>query len=152
VRNEDCEVNKERRFWLSVLARAHLRSLEAQWATLEPKPECRYLRTPEVGMAMVRGRISGSGRPFNLGEVTVTRCTVQLNDGQIGCGFIQGRSKRHAELVAKFDALLQVIDYQKELMEKLIQPMHRVWQAQQARHKAEVSATKVDFFTLLRGE
>ncbi len=33
---------------------------------------------PRPGMTLVRGRMGGTGSPFNLGEMTVTRCVVRL--------------------------------------------------------------------------
>ena len=32
---------------------------------------------------MVRGRVGGTGAPFNLGEMSVTRCSVRLADGSL---------------------------------------------------------------------
>ena len=40
-------------------------------------PDYRVLRGPEAGLVMVRGRTGGGGAPFNLGEMTATRCTVR---------------------------------------------------------------------------
>ena len=65
------------------------------------------MRGPETGLVMVRGRAGGSGSPFNLGEMTVTRCTVQLGSGTAGHAYIAGRDERQAELAAVADALLQ---------------------------------------------
>src|SRR5579864_1969724 len=70
-----------RRAWMAVLARTPRADLEA---ALEralhaiPTPAYDWLRPPEIGLAMVRGRIGGSGDPFNLGEATVTRATLRL--------------------------------------------------------------------------
>ncbi len=33
---------------------------------------------------MVRGRAGGGGSAFNLGEMTVTRCSVRIATGQVG--------------------------------------------------------------------
>ncbi len=44
-----------------------------------PPPEFDWLRAADIGLAMVRGRVGGSGEDaFNLGEVTVTRATLRL--------------------------------------------------------------------------
>src|SRR5215510_495097 len=101
-----------RQRWLAVLAKAPLARLEAAWDALADKPRYRMLRQAETGLVMVRGRIGGTGQPFNLGEMTMTRAAVQLIDpsgaiGPTGFGHVAGRSARHAELVALFDALLQ---------------------------------------------
>ena len=137
---------------MSVLARAPLELLEQQWAALASRPERRFLRAPEVGLAMVRGRISASGGIFNLGEISVTRCTLSLPNGNTGFACVKGRSKRHAELAATFDALLQDSSANQSLMETVIAPLHRHWQGQRAARSAEVAKTKVDFFTMARGE
>ena len=54
------------------------------------------LRPAQSGMAMVRAR-SGTGTRFNLGEMTLTRCAVTLENGVVGIAYVQGRSLRHAE-------------------------------------------------------
>ena len=59
------------------------------------------MRGPETGLVMVRGRAGGSGSPFNLGEMTVTRCTVRLESGAAGHAYIAGRDERRAELAAR---------------------------------------------------
>src|SRR5258708_33294796 len=89
-----------RQGWIAVLARAPLAELEAAWETLSDKPDYRLLRPTETGLAMVRGRIAGTGQPFNLGEMTMTRAAVQLRqsdrDGVIGFGHVAGRQARRA--------------------------------------------------------
>src|SRR3546814_213514 len=102
----------QRRRWMSVLAKAEPGEIEAAWERLVEKPDYAWLRRPEAGMVMVRARAGGSGAQFNLGQMTVTRCALRLTGGAagpdcVGLGYVQGRSKRHAELAALFDALLQ---------------------------------------------
>ena len=53
------------------------------------------------------GRTGGTGTRFNVGEMTVTRCAVQLEGGAVGVAYVRGRDRRHAELAALLDALLQ---------------------------------------------
>ncbi len=65
------------------------------------------MRGPEGGLVMVRGRAGGGGAPFNLGEMTVTRCTVRLGSGLVGHAYVAGREPRRAELAALVDALMQ---------------------------------------------
>src|SRR5712692_2400295 len=89
-----------RRRWMSILAQAGSDEIEAAWNALSDRPGYRVLRGPEVGLVMVRGRAGGTGVRFNLGEVTVTRCTVALDDDTIGHAYIRGRDARHAELAA----------------------------------------------------
>jgi len=113
--------------------------------------EHRFIRPAEIGMVMVRGRIGGDGAPFNLGEMTVTRCVVQLADGRHGHSYVAGRSKQQAELAALADAHLQG-DAQREWMERLIEPLQREQDRSRAAKEAESAATKVDFVTMVRGE
>ncbi len=103
-------------------------------------------------MIMLRGRIGGTGNPFNVGEASVARCAVRLGDGPLGVGYVMGRDKRRAELVAIFDALLQDPvrrdAVQKDFIATLAQQQ---LQARQQQHQA-VAGSKVEFFTFVRGE
>src|SRR5262245_56297496 len=90
-----------RRRWMSVLAKATEAELEnAVREAVGGVPAYRLIRRPEVGMAMVQARAGGTGRPFNLGEMTMTRCTLQTEGGQVGSSYVAGRSMRHVELAA----------------------------------------------------
>ena len=141
-----------RRAALAALAAADLAALDAAWAALAPQPAWRWLRRPETGLLMVRGRAGGSGAPFNLGEVPVTRCAVALDDGPAGFGWVMGRVPRKAWLVAVFDALWQRPERRAEVEAAVIAPA-RVARADADRtRRAETAATRVDFFTLVRGE
>ncbi len=141
-----------RQHWMSVLSRAPLDALEQRWNSIGQQPAKRFIRPPEIGLMMVRGRAGGSGSPFNVGEVTMTRCVVALSNGLAGFGYVQGRSKRHAELAALFDAMLQDPDHQSELLNHWINPMHESWEAERKTRSKKSAATKVDFFTMVRGE
>lgn len=138
-----------RQHWMSVLARAELDDLESYWHSLTDLPSYRSLRHSEIGLAMVRGRVGGTGAPFNLGEVTLTRCVVELSSGVQGFGYVTGRNRRHAELAALFDGLMQ------EAGERhgptLIEPLYRQWLAGRERISRKAAATKVNFMTLVRG-
>ncbi|MGH6920940.1 MAG: phosphonate C-P lyase system protein PhnG, partial [Geminicoccaceae bacterium] len=112
----------QRRRWLGVLAKADTERLEAHWANTG-HPAITLLRQPETGLVMARGRAGGTGQRFNLGEITVTRCAVQSADGHIGHGYVAGRDKRKAELVARFDALLQAPDRRAALLERVVAPL-----------------------------
>ena len=138
-----------RQQWMQVLARAGAQ-LQVYGDELRQAGH-RYIRPPEVGMVMVRGRMGGSGAPFNLGEMTVTRCVVQLADGQTGHSYVAGRSKQHAELAALADAHLQGPRHA-HWMDRLIAPLQDSQRQLQAERAAQAAATKVDFTTLVRGE
>ncbi len=115
------------------------------------------LRRAESGLVMLRGRIGGTGRPFNVGEMTMTRAAVQLLDAageasQTGFGHVAGRSARKAELVALFDAMLQDPARHGAIATAVVMPLAAEQQAAKAAQAAKVLATKVDFFTMVRGE
>ncbi|KWT01072.1 MULTISPECIES: phosphonate C-P lyase system protein PhnG [Pseudomonas syringae group] len=144
-----------RQHWMSVLARAHVdepscEQLNRHEAALRDT-EYQMIRAPEIGMALVRGRMGGTGSAFNLGEMSVTRCVVRLADGRTGYSYLAGRDKRHAELAALADAHLQGAQ-QAWWLNELIEPLTRAQAERRARKDAETAASKVEFFTLVRGE
>lgn len=141
-----------RKRWMGVLARAGSDRLEHAWSGLDHRPDYSFLRAPEVGMALVRGRAGGTGCRFNLGEMTMTRCTVLLVGGGVGHGYVAGRGKRHAELAAVFDALLQSGALRDRLLREVIAPLAREHSEQLRRKASKAAATKVNFFTMVRGE
>ncbi|EGB15443.1 phosphonate C-P lyase system protein PhnG [Pseudodesulfovibrio mercurii] len=144
--------DRARKNWMGVLARTGTDSLEAAYARLDPEPRFEHLRPPEVGMALVRARAEARGERFNLGEMTLCRCTVRLADGSVGHGFVAGRDKRHAELAALFDALLQDPDSGPALHKTVIDPLAAsLAQARRARAD-KTAATRVNFFTMVRGQ
>jgi alpha-D-ribose 1-methylphosphonate 5-triphosphate synthase subunit PhnG len=140
-----------RQRWMSVLAKTSATALEQVWEDLAGKPEYRFVRPPETGLVMVRGRAGGTGMRFNLGEISMTRCVVQLDNNQTGYAYISGRNHRHAELAAVFDALLQSPQRQAELLAAIIEPLAQSRQQQRQQQAAKAAATKVDFFTMVRG-
>ncbi len=141
-----------RQVWMSLLAQALPADLDEAMGQLPERPDWNWLRRPETGLVMVRGRIGGDGQPFNFGEMTVTRCSLVTAEGVTGHGFVAGRSHRHAELAALFDALLQTPDraepVKRDLLPRLAAKQARDRQAKAAR----TASTKVEFFTLVRGE
>jgi alpha-D-ribose 1-methylphosphonate 5-triphosphate synthase subunit PhnG len=140
-----------RRDWLAVLARATRDELEQALGTHAPGLRYEHLRHPESGMVMLRARMGGTGDPFNMGEATVTRCTVRLADGQVGCGHVLGRDTRRAELVAIFDALLQEPGYRSQLQTQVVEPLRQRQQAARAAAAQAAAGSRVEFFTLVRG-
>lgn len=139
--------------WMGLLARASEADLEAAWRALESDLAAigyELLRVPQQGLAMVRGRAGGDGQVFNLGEMTVTRCSVRLADGTVGHGYVAGRSARHAELAALFDGLLQTETWADRIMERVVAPVRASLAMGRSRTAARTAATKVEFFTLVR--
>ncbi len=141
--------HERRQQWIKVLACAG--PLLSDYSEELRRIEHRFIRPAEVGMVMVRGRIGASGAPFNLGEMTVTRCVVQLVDGRHGHSYVAGRSRQQAELAALADAHLQG-DSHAHWIKNLIEPLQRLHAAQLAAREAESAATKVEFVTMVRGE
>ncbi|GHF48234.1 hypothetical protein GCM10017056_19720 [Seohaeicola zhoushanensis] len=136
---------------MSLLARAPAARLAALVETLGPLPEHDWLRRPETGGVMVRGRMGGTGGAFNLGEMTVTRCALKLADGTVGHAYVQGRDAAHATRAALTDALLQT-GRAAEVQGAVIGPLAREAAARRSARAEKAAATKVEFFTMVRGE
>ena len=141
-----------RRRWLSVLAKAPVAALELAWLETGGELEFRHLRGPEVGLCLVRARAGGTGMRFNLGEMTVARCSVRLAGGEVGHGYVGGRSRRHAELVALFDAMLQRPGRQAAALGEIVGRMEAAQQQRRGELAAKVAPTRIEFFTMVRGE
>lgn len=140
----------DRQQWLSTLAKAPVTQLTSYWTALNLTPEFSWIRAPETGTVMVQGRSGSSGNPFNLGETTVTRCSLMLADETVGHGYIQGRNHTAAEIVALCDALLQ--QGNSTVLEAVVKPLADAQQKHKDSIQRKAAATKVDFFTLARGE
>jgi alpha-D-ribose 1-methylphosphonate 5-triphosphate synthase subunit PhnG len=97
---------------------------------------------------MVRGRAGGGGDAFNLGEMTVTRCTVRTATGFIGHAYVAGREDRRAELAALADALLQDPDRMAEIERLVIMPLERQQTRRRAERAGKAAATRVQFFAM----
>jgi alpha-D-ribose 1-methylphosphonate 5-triphosphate synthase subunit PhnG len=133
---------------MAVLARASRAALEEAVQHCGPARH-EPVRAPETGMLMVRGRIGGTGDPFNLGEATVTRCAVRLQD-RLGVGYVLGRDRRRAELAAILDAHLQDPVRRADLLALVVEPLARAQaQAREAASRA-AAASRVQFFTMVR--
>lgn len=134
--------------WLSVLARAEIDRLTQYLSAAPALPEFVRLRGPEVGMTMIRGRMGGSGSLFNLGEMTITRCSIRDATGRIGHGYAIGRDLAQVELVARIDAALQNPVLHEPLIEAVVIPLSNEIAARRAVTEAQAQATEVKFFTL----
>lgn len=133
-------------------AQATEAELEVALAALGDLPASAELRPVETGLVMLRGRMGGSGPAFNIGEATVTRATVRLDTGTVGFSYLLGRSHRRARLAALVDALGQDPAWREGLERNLVAPVEERQAATDARVRADTAATRVDFFTLVRGE
>ena len=138
----------DRKIWMGLLARAK----PARLAQLLPDlPDHAMLRPPEIGAVMVQGRAGGTGAPFNLGEMTVTRCALRLAAGAVGHAHVQGRDKAHATRAAVVDALMQT-DQASAMRVQVLVPLQTEETARRSNRATKAAATKVEFFTLVRGE
>jgi alpha-D-ribose 1-methylphosphonate 5-triphosphate synthase subunit PhnG len=134
---------------MATVARATVGELAALDAMAGDRAE--VLRAPEIGLVMVRGRVGGDGAPFNLGEATVTRAAVALPDGVIGFGHVLGRDKDKARLAALADALWQA-PATRDAVEALLAPVRERIAAETTLKRERAAATRVDFFTMVRGD
>ncbi len=146
----------ERQSWMATLARAPRELLEETMKSLAPLPAYTQLRPPEVGLVMVRGRAGGHGQPFHLGEMTLTRCVVRVDVGggepSVGFGYVAGRSRKHAELAAVGDALLQAAGWHERMRAAVLAPLEAEAARRREQRWQETAATEVKFVGLVRGE
>lgn len=137
---------------MAILARASSERLKALWDDAGIAVEHEMVRGPETGLVTVRGRIGGGGSPFNVGEATVTRSTVRLSGGAVGHSYALGRDKEKSRISALIDALWQDDALQPKLAELIITPLAKELETHDAQNCAQTAATRVDFFTMVRGE
>ena len=142
---------EKRKSWMSLLATSNKNDLLNLWEQKKINIRYEWLRTPEIGSIMAQGRMGVTGDKFNIGEVTITRCSLKLNCGTIGHSYVQGRSKKKAEISALCDALLQT-EMSNEINKSIIIPLEKIKKNNKDKILSKAEATKVDFFTLVRGE
>ena len=142
---------EKRKSWMSLLATSNQSDLLNLWEQKKIKVNYVWLRTPEIGSIMAQGRMGVTGDKFNIGEVTITRCSLKLNCGTIGHSYVQGRSKKKAEISALCDALMQT-EMSNEINKSIIIPLEKIKKNNKDKILSKAEATKVDFFTLVRGE
>jgi alpha-D-ribose 1-methylphosphonate 5-triphosphate synthase subunit PhnG len=145
------EGDSARRQIMATLAAAAPDAVADKFAALTP-PDYALVRQPETGLVMVRGRMGGTGSPFNLGEVTVTRCVVRLDTGETGSAYSLGRNKEKAVQSAVIDALWQRPDMRQRIEADVIAPLAQSQAGAKATVREETEATKVNFFTMVRGD
>jgi alpha-D-ribose 1-methylphosphonate 5-triphosphate synthase subunit PhnG len=141
----------QRKAAMAVLAHSDAAEITCRLKTIA-LPRHENLREPENGLVMVRGRIGGDGAPFNLGEATVSRAAVRLSTGEVGFGYTLGRDQQKACMIALCDALIQTVDHAEALEAQVLAPLRAAMVSERNRRAAETAATRVDFYTLVRGE
>jgi alpha-D-ribose 1-methylphosphonate 5-triphosphate synthase subunit PhnG len=147
--NRTIAVRKDR---MAVLARGNTARLQELWLTLGLDPSYRMLRGPEFGLVMLRGRIGGNEQAFNLGEASVTRASVKLQDGAVGHAMALGRDATKARLSAVIDALCSDDDVAARIDAAVIEPIRAELDQADETVRRQTAATRVDFFTMARGE
>ncbi|BCG78257.1 phosphonate C-P lyase system protein PhnG [Mesorhizobium sp. 113-3-3] len=152
MRGQEARDQAERKAAMATLAQASGDDIVRLWNEAGLPSQAELLRGPETGLVTLRGRIGGGGAPFNVGEATVTRATVRLPSGQVGHCYALGRDKQKAKLAAIADALWQDPARRAEVETRLIAPLRSALATAQEKRRAETAATKVDFFTMVRGE
>ncbi len=140
--------DRPRQNWMTVLARSSAAVLTERLVTAPELPEFVHLRGPEVGLVMLRGRAGGDGAAFNLGEMSVTRCSIRDNAGRIGHAWRAGRDARAAELAARLDAVLQEPALFQLYHDAVVTPLAEAQSALRTQPACKAAATEVQFFTL----
>ena len=139
-----------RKDWMSLLAKAPEGLLGQLWEAAGIAVVEEWLRPPETGAGMVRARAGATGAPFNLGEMTVTRCALRLGSGQVGHAYVAGRSHEKARIAALCDALMQDGDRAAAVRGAVLAPLAEAAAAARQRLAAKAAATRVEFFTMAR--
>lgn len=152
MRGQEARDQAERKAVMATLVQSTGDDIVRLWNEAGLPSEAELLRGPETGLVTVRGRIGGGGAPFNIGEATVTRATVRLASGQVGHCYALGRDKQKARLAAIADALWQNPAHRNEVEARLVAPLRAALAKARDQRRAETAATKVDFFTMVRGE
>lgn len=151
-RRQEREAEAARKATMAALSQAPASMLKRLWDEAAFDVEAHAVRGPETGLVTVRGRIGGGGAPFNFGEATVTRATVRLVTGEVGHAYALGRDKEKARLCAIADALWQDPARRADVEAKIVAPLRAAIAEADDSRRAETAATKVDFFTMVRGE
>ena len=144
-------IQARRQAAMAVLAHSEAAEIASRLEALA-LPDHEDLREPENGLVMVRGRIGGDGAPFNLGEATVSHAAVRLSSGEMGFGYTLGRDRQKARMIALCDALVQSDEFSGAVEKDVLAPLRAAMVSKRNQKAAETAATRVDFYTLVRGE
>jgi alpha-D-ribose 1-methylphosphonate 5-triphosphate synthase subunit PhnG len=140
-----------RRAAMATLADARTEEIDRLVTALRA-PDYVELRPVETGLVMLQGRIGGDGAPFNFGEATVTRATVRIASGEVGFAYVLGRDRDKARLAALCDALWQNGATRERVEREVLGPIRQRLDDERVRRREQTAASRVDFFTLVRGE
>jgi alpha-D-ribose 1-methylphosphonate 5-triphosphate synthase subunit PhnG len=148
---DEAERRIRRKAAMTVLAHCSTEEIAGRLSAIA-LPAHEDVREAENGLVMVRGRIGGDGAPFNLGEATVSRAAVRLASGEVGFGYTLGRDREKARMIALCDALVQSDGFVDAVEARVIAPLRAAMCDRRRQKAAETAATRVDFYTMVRGE
>ena len=141
-----------RQHWMSVLAHSQPAELAARLKALNITADYEAIRAAQTRLLQIEAPMGRTAERFLAGDATLTRAAVRLTDGTLGYSWVLGRDKQHAERCALIDAVMQQSRYFQNLSETLIAPLDADRMARIAARQAEVNASRVDFFTMVRGD
>ncbi len=141
-----------RRAAMATLADARTDEIATLLASIGGAPDHIELRPVKTGLVMLQGRIGGDGAPFNFGEATVTRAAVRIASGEVGFAYVLGRDGDKARLAALCDALWQNEAAREGVERHVLAPIRARLESERAKRREQTAASRVDFFTLVRGE
>lgn len=136
----------------AIVAQAAAADLQALWKQFGADPAFSYLRGPQTGLVALRGRVGGGGAPFPFADATATRASIRLETGAVGHAVTLGRDRQRATIAAVIDALCKDPQQASRIDRELIEPLQRSTEARDLKRAEQTAATRVDFFTLVRGE
>ncbi|MFC0178603.1 phosphonate C-P lyase system protein PhnG [Thorsellia kenyensis] len=143
---------ENRQILMGLLAKSPFEVIDNLWTTLNLTPNYELFRAPEIGLVQLQGKMGGTGNRFYVGDATITRAVVLIENKYYGYSYIMGRDKKKAQLCALIDGLMQINEYQITIEEKLLLPLLKLLETQKNEKNKATEATRVDFFTLVRGE
>lgn len=149
---QDLYTTEDRKAWIELLASATLNDLDRMNKQLPADINYGYIVKPETGMIMVQACADGAGERFNFGEVTVTKCVLQVQERHLGYAMVMGSNHDRARLAALFDGLLQNPEYHPAIKGELLERLALKQQQEKQALAQQIDETRVEFFTLKRGE
>lgn len=152
ARIHEADIATARQAAMATIAASPGESVVRLWRAAGLECDAQAVRGPETGLVTVRGRMGGGGAAFNCGEATVTRATVRIDGGEVGHAYALGRDRETVRVAAIIDAQWQSPQTRSQVEEALLAPLRRELETERKRRREETEATKVDFFTLVRGE
>lgn len=152
MKSEQSKSVKQRQILLSTLAKSSLNDIKHYWQGRLENEEYEVIRQPQTGMVMAVARAGSNGEPFNFGEVTVTRCAIRIKSGETGVAYVRGGNNNHALHIAVLDALAQTTEQHEIIHNEVVKPLQEILLLVKKQKREKAEKTKVEFFTMVRGE